>query len=89
MADMNPDAICLWEFPESDFGAWCELVETPEVDEYGDYITLLAAVQADQERQGRNVVRVRMTVAEMIDALANQRMKNTPDNRAAIVALLG
>lgn len=81
--------ITLWEFPAADFDAWCELVGAPEVASHADYMALLAAVQADQERQGREVRRVRMTVAEMRAALAERGLPNTPDNRAAITALRG
>jgi hypothetical protein len=83
---MPPDQICLWVFPESDFAAWCELVGTPQVDDYAGYLTMLAAVQADQERQGRKVVRVPMTVAEMTATLESRGWQNTPDQRAAIIA---
>jgi hypothetical protein len=80
--------IALWLFPESDFASWCALVGTPEVDDYAGYLTLLAAVQADQERMGNEVVRVSLTVAEMRSELAAHRRENTPDNRAAVVGLL-
>lgn len=78
--------IGLWHFPEPDFPAWRELVATPEVDSYAAYTTMLAAVEADQERQGIAVVRVRRTVAEMRAALAAKNLPNTPDGRAAVVA---
>ena len=81
--------LALWRFPESDFAAWCELVGTPDVTDFAGYLTLLAAVQADQERQGREVVRVKLTVAEMRAALAEHDLENTADNRAAITASLG
>jgi hypothetical protein len=63
-------------------------VGTPEVDDYTGYLTLLAAVQADQERMGTEVVRVRLTVAEMRSELAAHGWENTPDSRAAVVGLL-
>lgn len=78
--------IALWLFPPNDFAAWCELVGEPEVRTYAEYLDLLAAVQADMERLGHDVRRVRMTVAEMIEELAAAGMDNTPGNRAAIVA---
>jgi hypothetical protein len=76
--------IALWLFPESDFASWCALVGTPEVDHYAGYLTLLAAVQADQERMGNEVVRVHLTVAEMRSGLTARGWENTPDNRAAV-----
>ena len=83
---MNAMNIKLWEFPAADFADWCALVGSPEVTSHADYMTLLAAVQADNERQGHEVLRVKMTVAEMRAALAANGLENTPDNRAAIVA---
>jgi hypothetical protein len=80
--------IALWLFPESDFASWCALVGTPEVDDYIGYLTLLAALQADQERMGNEVVRVHLTVAEIRSELAVRGWESTPDNRAAIVGLL-
>lgn len=78
--------IHLWIFPKSDFANWCELVATPQVLSYQEYMALIAAVQADQERQGFEVRRVSMTVAEMRRRLAEAGLPNTPDSRAAIVA---
>ena len=76
----------LWIFPESDFAAWCELVGTPQAGNYTGYMTLVAAVQADQEHQGRTVRRVQMTVAEMREALAANNWPNEPNYRAAVIA---
>lgn len=78
--------INLWVFPESDFAAWCELVGNPQVANYRDYLSMIAAVQADQERQGHAVKRVRFSVAEMQSELSARSMTNTPNNRAVIIA---
>lgn len=78
--------INLWIFPEADFADWCELVETPQVGNYAEYLTLIAALQADQEHQGHVVRRVQMTVTEMREALAANNWPNTPDYRAAVIA---
>jgi hypothetical protein len=80
-------AITLWEFPSADFADWCQLVGEPAVGSYAEYLALLDRVQADCEDQGRTVRRVKMTVRQMRDALAEEHMDNTPDNRAAIVGL--
>lgn len=80
---------CLWEFPVADFAAWCELTGETKLASHAEYMALLAAVQADQERQGREVRRVRMTVDEMRDKLADKKWDNTPDNRAAVIGLRG
>lgn len=77
----------LWIFPPEDFAIWCELVGSPQVDDYAGYLTLIAAIQADQERQGRSVVRVLFTVDQMKTELAARGLANTPDNRAAVTAL--
>lgn len=81
--------ITLWEFPAADFDAWCALVGSPQVASHAEYMTLLAAVQADLERMGQAVIRVKMTVAEMQSALSERGLENTPDNRAAITAIKG
>lgn len=81
--------IKLWIFPEKDFADWCELVGSPQVASYSEYLTLIAAVQADQERQGREVLRVCFTVADMIAGLAESNLENTAHNRAAITAMRG
>lgn len=83
------DRICLWVFPVVDFASWCELVGTPQVASHAEYLTLLSAVQADQERQGRAVVRVEFTVAEMRAELEARGWANTPELRAAVTALRG
>lgn len=81
--------IHLWQFPEADFAAWCELVGSPQVADYAGYLTMLAAIQADQERQGRDVVRAKFTVAEMRTELAARGLENAPDNRALVTAERG
>lgn len=79
--------ICLWEFPAADFADWLVLVGKPECRSHGDYLTLLAAVQADQERQGQEVVRMKMTVAAMREALESAGRENTAANRATVIAM--
>lgn len=81
------DQIAIWMFPAADFAAWRELVGSAEVTTHAEYVDLIAAVQADQERQGRRVVRKLFTVAEMKQELASRGWANTPDNRAAVTAL--
>lgn len=81
--------IYLWDFPPEDFEAWRALVGDPEVDSHSAYLTLLAAIQADQERQGHPVRRVRFSVAEMRLWLVTEGLENTPDNRALVVAKAG
>jgi len=79
--------ILLWNWPAGDESAWQDLVGG--VMTHAQYQTTLAAVQADQERQGRTVRRVSMTVAAMRAALTKHNLQNTPDGRAAALALEG
>lgn len=79
----------LWLFPEIDFQAWRELVGSPQVNSYAEYLTLLAAIQADLERSGIKVVRVKLSVAQMRAEIETRNWPNTPDHRAAILALRG
>lgn len=76
----------IWVFPECDFDAWRNLAGTTEVDDYAGFLTLLAACQADLERQGHSVRRVKMTVAEMRDRLAERNWPNTTIHRAMVIA---
>lgn len=83
---MNDLTIKLWVFPAADFAAWLRMVGSAQVESHADYMAMIAAVQADQERQGFRVERVGMRVASMASALAARNLPNTPDNRALIVA---
>lgn len=85
----EPLQVVFWEFPAEEYAAWAALVGTPSVKTHGEYLTLVAALQFDQERQGIAVRRVRLTVAEMIAALAERGLPNTPDARAEILARRG
>ncbi len=84
----------LWQFPEEDFDAWWALVlddggDAPECKTYVEYKTLMAAIQADIERRGDAVFRVKMTVREMQTELRGTfetGLKNTGPNRAKVVA---
>ena len=78
--------IALWVFPASDFADWCDFVGDPQVTTYSEYLTLIASVQADQERQGYTVRRVTLTVAEMRQLLEHYGLPNTPDGRASALA---
>ncbi len=78
--------IALWEFPAADFPDWLALVGESDCRSYADYLAMLAAVQADQEGKGIEVVRVKMTVAQMRAGLAERGLNNTAANRATITA---
>lgn len=79
--------INLWIFPAADFDHWCKLVgDDGKLATHADYMAMIAAVQADQERQGHKVRRVGMRVASMQSALAARNLPNTPDNRALVIA---
>lgn len=63
------------------------MVATAQVATFTEYLDLVAALQADQERSGRTVRRVQMTVAEMRAALAVHDWPNDPQHRAAVIGL--
>lgn len=73
----------LWAFPDCDFSAWCELCGSPQVGSFVEYMTLLAAVQADLERTGLEVFRVKMTVAEMRGASGAWLAKHSRPSRGS------
>lgn len=77
--------VLLWNWPAADESAWQALVGGAMT--HADYQTLLASVQADQERQGQAVRRVTLTVSAMRAALTKHNLQNTPDGRAAALAL--
>ena len=82
----------LWQFPPEDFDEWWSCVldgcDTPECKTYAEYQTMAAALQADLERHGVEVVRVKMTVREMLTELRGTfetRLQNSMANRALII----
>lgn len=77
----------LWIFPESDFIDWRILVPESDCKTYQEYLTKIAGNQADFEQQGIEVVRIKMTVAEMREELERQDCDNTEDNRWNVIAL--
>ncbi len=88
---MPQDASCayLWQFPESGFDQWRAMPDTPALESYGDYLAVIAALQADIERKGTEVRRVRMSVIAMIAELENRGFPNDVQHRTRIIGLLG
>jgi hypothetical protein len=82
------DGVLLWEVPESDFAAYLAMPDTPQVS-YGRYLALVAAIQADVERSGKVVRRVRIPVATMVSELARHGWSNDTKHRAKVIGLLG
>ncbi len=80
--------VTLWEFPEEDFSAWIALVGDPGIHDHEEYLSLLAGIEADQQRAGREVRRARFTVAEMVRRLAEAGWPNDPQHRAAVTGLV-
>lgn len=76
--------IAFWEWPTEDETAWRKL--TGETMNRREYLDLITAAQADQERQGRTVRRVRFAVAEMECRLVECGFPNDPAHRAVITA---
>ena len=85
IAGHGPSKVLLWEWPEKDHAAWQEL--TGDAMSLADYRNLLAAVQADQERVGLTVERVRISVSEMRERLARHGLPNEPGGRAAALGM--
>ncbi len=80
---------CLWEFPESDFAAYQAMPDVPRLKSYGDYLAVIAAMQADLERQGTCVVRVQIPVATMLAELEKHHWPNDTEHRAGVTGELG
>lgn len=60
----------IWEWPEEEEAAYQEL--TNSVITHPEYRTAIAMIQANLERQGKTVERIRMSVAEMKANMAKQ-----------------
>jgi uncharacterized protein YlaN (UPF0358 family) len=82
------EGILLWEFPAVDFSAWRAMPDTPALKSYGEYLAVVAAVQADVEQKGKIVVRVKLPVADVIAELTRQGLENNNQNRAKVLGLL-
>ncbi len=81
-SEQQPESIALWLFPSFDIEAWQEL--TGDNMTYAEYHNHINSISADQERQGRTVRVVRMTVAAMIRLLGDR--PNNSENRAEVIA---
>lgn len=80
---------CLWEFPESDFAAYQAMPDVPRLESYGQYLAVIAAMQADLERQGAHVARVQIPVATMLAELEKHNWPNDTEHRAGVTGELG
>ncbi len=89
--DIPNDAgrVFLWEFPESDFAAYLAMPDTPRLESHGQYLAVIAAMQADLERQGICVVRVKMTVATMLAELERHGWPNDTKHRTKVTGEQG
>ena len=63
--------------------------DTPPLKSHGDYQALLAAVQADLERRGAEVVRVRMPVSRVVEELQGHDWPNDSRHRTNVIGRLG
>jgi hypothetical protein len=86
-----PQQACalLWVFPEEDFLAYEAIPDTPAINFYGDYLALIAALQADVEQTGKVVRQVQIPVASMIAELKKYGWPNDPKHRTKVIGLLG
>ena len=80
---------CLWEFPEEDFAAHQAMPDTPQLESYGDYLAVLAALQADMERRGVQVIRARFSVTTMLSELKRHNWPNDLPHRARVTTEQG
>jgi len=81
--------VYLWEFPEEDFAAYLAMPDTPRLESHGDYLAVVAAIQADLEGRGTQVRRGRMPVATMIAELEKHNWPNGVQHRTKVIGLLG
>lgn len=56
---------------------------------YADYLALMAALQADMERRGTQVVRLRVPVSRVIEELERHNWPNDNKHRAKVIGELG
>jgi hypothetical protein len=82
------DGVFLWEVPEGDFAAYLAMPDTPALESHGHYLALVAAIQADVERSGKRVMRVRIPVSAMIAELEKHNWPNDTKHRAKVIGLL-
>jgi len=85
----NARRVYLWEFPEADLAAHQALPDTPRMKTYGDYLAAIAALQADLERRGSIVVRVKFSIATMLAELQERGWLNDVKHRAGVTGELG
>ncbi len=81
--------IVLWQFPQEDFEAWRAMPDTPALDSYEKYLSVLAAMQGDIERRGKQARRVVIPVAAVIAELDRLGLENNSQNRSNIIKGLG
>jgi hypothetical protein len=62
----------LWVFPECDYFVYKAMPDTPVLNSYGDYLALIAVLQANLERSGKSARRVRIPVVTMLAELEKQ-----------------
>ena len=85
----NARRVYLWEFPEADLAAHQALPDTPRMKTHDDYLAAIAALQADLERRGSIVVRVKFSIATMLAELQERGWLNDVKHRAGVTGELG
>jgi broad specificity phosphatase PhoE len=81
-----PDVVTLWDLAETEHPAW--IAEGCGDVTFAEYQQRIHAARQEFERHGHRVVLVSATVREVLDALADCDLPNTPDGRAAAIAFL-
>ena len=81
--------VFMWEVPPEDFDAYLAMPDTPAPESHGHYLALVAAIQADVERTGKRVMRVRIPVSTVIAELDRHNWPNDTKHRAKVIGELG
>lgn len=87
--EIDARRVYLWEVAKSDYPAYLAMPDTPHLESHGRYLAVLAALQADVERKGTIVVRVKLPVAAMLGELARRGWPNDSKHRAKVIGELG
>jgi hypothetical protein len=87
--EIDARRVFLWEVQPDDYAAYLAMPDTPKLESHGHYLAVLAALQADMERKGTQVVRVRVPVATMVAELGKRNWPNDSKHRAKVIGELG
>ena len=84
---MKETVVCLWEIPRADwqeYSAW-----TGDTGTYSEYVARLNAARHVAEDTGCDVIVWTGSLDVLRQTIQDMGLKNTPENRAQAIALLG